>query len=70
MNDIHSYSYGRFSGQTINVKRLDPKAIIPTKANDTDAGWDLYALKQRFLGPNQRTMFLSLIHISEPTRPY
>ena len=27
----------------INVKRFDEKAIIPTKAHRTDAGYDLYA---------------------------
>ena len=27
----------------IKVKKLYPDAIIPTKAHDTDAGWDLYA---------------------------
>ena len=66
MNGIHSYSYGRFAGETINVKRLDPKAIIPTRANDTDAGWDLYATKQRFLGPNQRATFSTGICLEVP----
>ena len=27
----------------INVKKFDEKAIIPTKAHRTDAGYDLYA---------------------------
>jgi len=30
---------------TVRVKKLDPEAIIPTKSHSTDAGWDLYALK-------------------------
>ena len=29
---------------TIHVKKLDPEAIIPTQAHDTDAGYDMYAL--------------------------
>lgn len=28
----------------IKVKRLDEEAILPTRAHDDDAGWDLYAL--------------------------
>jgi dUTP pyrophosphatase len=31
------------------VKKLDPGAIIPTKANPTDAGYDLYALNGAIL---------------------
>lgn len=27
----------------LKVKRLNPSARLPTKANDADAGWDLYA---------------------------
>ncbi len=27
----------------VKVKRLSPGAILPTKANDHDAGWDFYA---------------------------
>lgn len=27
---------------TVKVKKLYPDAILPTKAHDTDAGWDLY----------------------------
>ena len=28
----------------LKVKKLHPNAIIPTKANDGDLGWDLYCL--------------------------
>jgi dUTP pyrophosphatase len=34
-----------YAGPRLRVKKLDPEAIIPTKANRTDAGYDLYALK-------------------------
>lgn len=27
----------------LKVRRLHPGAVLPTKANPTDAGWDLYA---------------------------
>lgn len=31
--------------ETIKVKKLHPNAIIPTKATEGSAGWDLYALE-------------------------
>jgi len=34
-----------YAGPRLRVKKLDPEAIIPTKANRTDAGYDLYALE-------------------------
>ena len=34
-----------YIGPELKIKKLDPEAIIPTKANKTDAGYDLYALE-------------------------
>jgi dUTP pyrophosphatase len=34
-----------YTGPELKVKKLAPEAIIPTKANKTDAGYDLYALE-------------------------
>jgi len=34
-----------YTGPELKVKKLDPEAIIPTRANKTDAGYDLYALE-------------------------
>jgi len=34
-----------WNGHPVSVKKLDPSAIIPTRANKTDAGYDLYALE-------------------------
>lgn len=33
----------------LNVKRLSPDAILPTKAHDSDAGFDLYASVDAFV---------------------
>ena len=46
------------------AKTRDVKS--PKRANDTDAGWDLYATKQRFLGPNQRATFSTGICLEVP----
>lgn len=47
----------RFAGKTIKVKKLEPKAIIPTRANQSDAGWDLYSVASRNMAPNQRVIY-------------
>lgn len=37
----------------LNIKKLDPNAIIPTKNNQTDAGIDLYALEDVDIQPGK-----------------
>ena len=56
----------RYAGRTIRVKRLSDKAIISTRANSCDAGWDLYASKPRGLAPDQRAMFCTDISFEIP----
>lgn len=34
-----------WNGKPVSIKRLDPSAVMPTRANKTDAGYDLYALE-------------------------
>ncbi|HEY2161270.1 MAG TPA: dUTP diphosphatase [Solirubrobacteraceae bacterium] len=38
----------------MKVAKLDPRARLPTRAYDHDAGFDLYALESRRLGPGGR----------------
>jgi dUTP pyrophosphatase len=38
----------------VKVAKLDPRARLPTRAYDHDAGFDLYALESRRLGPGGR----------------
>jgi dUTP pyrophosphatase len=38
----------------LRVRRLDPRAKLPTRAYDGDAGLDLYALESIELGPGER----------------
>lgn len=33
----------------LNFKKIDPKAMTPTKAHDDDAGWDMYALERCYI---------------------
>lgn len=40
----------------IKFKKLHPDAIIPTKAHNTDAGIDFYALKEIWINPLDRQL--------------
>ena len=40
----------------IKAKRLSDKAILPTKANEDDAGWDLYASESLSIPSNGRVL--------------
>jgi dUTP pyrophosphatase len=39
---------------SLRVRRLDPRAVLPTRAYAGDAGLDLYALESVSLGPGGR----------------
>ena len=66
MNDIHSYSYARFAGNTIKVKKIEERAIIPTRSNSDDAGWDLYSITTRPIAPSQRVTIRTGISLQIP----
>jgi len=40
----------------IEVKKLDENAALPTKANPSDAGWDLYSSEDKEIPPLSRTI--------------
>jgi dUTP pyrophosphatase len=40
----------------IKVKKLADSATLPTRANESDAGWDLYASESLSIPPNGRTL--------------
>lgn len=51
---------------TLSVVRLDPAAILPRRAHDTDAGYDLFALEPATLGPGERAMVRTGVAIELP----
>ena len=54
----------------ILLSTLSPLAIIPTRANDTDAGYDLYATEDYILKPLERKVFKTNIAMAIPIGYY
>lgn len=46
--------------------KLDPWAIMPTRAHDTDAGLDLYAERDAIVWPGEPAIFDTGVHIQLP----
>lgn len=42
---------------TWRIKKLSPQAVLPTKKNPTDAGWDIVTRETYTLKPGERHMF-------------
>ena len=51
---------------SLRVKRLDPRAVLPTRAHPGDAGLDLYALDGFELAPGERAHVRTGIAIALP----
>jgi dUTP diphosphatase len=50
----------------LRVRRLDGRAVLPTRAHDDDAGLDLYALEPTVLGPGERASVTTGIAVEIP----
>jgi dUTP pyrophosphatase len=51
---------------TLRVRRLDHRALLPTRAYDGDAGLDLYALEPARLEPGERAALRTGIAVQIP----
>jgi dUTP pyrophosphatase len=51
---------------TLRVRRLDPRATLPTRAYPGDAGLDLYALEEGVLAPGERESVRTGIAVEIP----
>jgi len=56
--------------KSISVKRLDPRAILPTKAHEDDAGWDLYSIEDYKLFYGERKLFKTGVAMAIPRGYY
>jgi dUTP pyrophosphatase len=51
---------------SLRVRRLDPRAVLPTRAHAGDAGLDLHTLDAFELGPGERAQIATGIAIALP----
>ena len=51
----------------IDIKKLSDNGILPTRTNDSDAGWDLYASESLTIPPSSRTLVGTSISIAIPS---
>jgi dUTP diphosphatase len=51
---------------SLRVRRLDQRALLPTRAYAGDAGLDLYALEEARLGPGERRSISTGIAVEIP----
>ena len=55
-----------WNGHPVSVKKLDPTAVIPTRANAHDAGYDLYALEDLEIGPHNQKLVKTGVSMAIP----
>jgi len=53
----------------IKIKKLSSSAITPTKSNESDAGYDLYATRDMVIGPMERAVVSTDISIDGRVAP-
>ncbi len=51
---------------TLPIRRLDPRAVMPVRAHDDDAGLDLCALEPLTIGPGERAQVRTGLAIELP----
>lgn len=64
--DCSAISISNTEYNSIFFKKLDSKAVAPSKANNTDAGYDLYALEDCIISPHHRSMIKTGISMAIP----
>ena len=50
----------------VRVKILNEKGCVPTRAHDTDAGWDLYSSENLQIMPDHRRLVSTSISLAIP----
>jgi len=54
----------------IQIKKFSPQAIIPSRAHDTDAGYDLHSIGSHTLFPHERKLIKTGIGVAIPEGYY
>ena len=64
MNEYNNYD----RRSNLKLKRLNESATVPTKANNLDAGWDLYSGENLLIEPNSRKLVKTGISFDIPEK--
>lgn len=56
--------------ETLHFKKLDPRAILPTRGSSSAAGLDLYSIEPVSLGPGQRVIARTGLAVAVPEGYY
>lgn len=62
----HRAPFPTWNGPVLNIKKLDEDAIVPTKANRSDAGYDLYAFHGTILQKHAHKLIKTGISMAIP----
>lgn len=54
------------SGGTLPIRRLDPSAVLPTRAHHDDAGLDLYGLEDAEIAPGEGRLLKTGVAVAVP----
>ncbi len=54
------------ASQSLRFKKLDPKAVLPTRGSPAAAGLDLYSIEAVSLNPNQRSLVRTGLAVAIP----
>ena len=54
----------------IRIKKLTKSAVLPTRANNNDAGYDLYATQDMIIGPMEKAVVPTGLSIEIPLGYY
>lgn len=63
---VTSHDYTWYSFNRLRIKKLEDSAVLPKKANESDAGYDLYSIEDKTIEPNQRMMIRTGISMAIP----
>ena len=55
-----------WNGEPLYIKKLSPDAVTPTKANQYDAGYDLYSIMDCEIGPHSQKLIKTGISMAIP----
>ena len=70
MIGVGSHKHGMEEKESLSFKRLDPKALLPTRGSLSAAGLDLYSIEAVSLKPKERRLIRTGLAVAIPEGYY